>query len=218
MFLNFTLQYGLQIFLWIIFVLAIFFYAKQRQGTGERLAKCIQLLVFAVFGGRVLDAAIKTVGQYYLWSKSGHLTQTLISAGLDNNLPSVFNKIFIFQGSGGYFLFYSMTRFWFNVFASVSIALIFGIMLFALEKRAGRFFEYGETRLGILAAILIGWPNFLIFLPIFFGSTLLISAIRLLFFKIKYTTLGFPFVLACGITFGLSGVIGPLINLNVLNI
>ena len=217
MIFDFILRYGLQIFLWVVFALAVFFYMTKSRRYPEKTEKFFSVLIAAAITGRLLDAAIKTIAQYYLWSGDA-LTQPFLNAGLNSEIPVFLNKLTLFQSSGGYFLFYILMRFWLSVFVSIAVALLFGALLGILKKRRERFFDVGEIKLGMLAAFLVGWPNFTIFLPIVFGSIVIISVIRLIVFKIKYTTLGFPFILACGATFILSGVIGPLINLNVLKI
>lgn len=50
--------------------------------------------------------------------------------------------------------------------------------------------------LGFLTALIVGWPNFVIFVPMVFISVIIVSIFRRLFYGETYTTLGIPFLLA----------------------
>ena len=74
----------------------------------------------------------------------------------------------------------------------------FSVFLFSesAEKYRERFFEEGELDLGFLSALLIGWPNFVVFVPLVFLSVVIIAVFRRVFLKELYTTLGLPMLLA----------------------
>ena len=146
---------------------------------------------------RVLEAALKTGLQRYLWS-------------LDS-----FTKIWT---ETGYWLDYSYRRFWLNLLVSLFIAFIFFLILKFLRKYKDRFFEDGEVELGFFTALLLGWPKFLFFAPMVFFSVVVISLARQIIYKKIYTTLGYPFLLATLITLIFGDEVLALFNLGVFKI
>ena len=157
-----------KIILGFVFAFGFFRYLFHRQPN-------YKLLVIILAAARVLYAAFLTAAQYYAWSR-GALTEALLAPR--------------------YFWFYAYGRFWLNAFISIGVAFAFYLFLKFLKKSQERFFEEGETELGFLAALLGGWPNFVIFTPLIFISVVLISIFRGIVLKEAYTTLGWPFLLA----------------------
>ena len=194
------------VFFGIVFALSVFLYFSRHKKVIS-----YKLLVISVIGFRFFYALLLTIGQYYVWSKNG-LTQLLLNAPLDKSITD-----FSFLNFG-YFLFYSYGRFWLNVFIAVAVAFVFYSFLKFLKKYQERFFEEGETELGFLAALIVGWPNFVVFLPLVFVSVVLISLFRRLILKEIYTTLGWPFVLATLITLIWGNKLIQILNLGVLRI
>lgn len=90
---------------------------------------------------------------------------------------------------------------------SIALAFLFWFFLKALQKKEERFFESGETELGLVLALAIGWPDFVIFLPFAFLAVALFSLFRHSFLKEVYTTIRWPFVAAAVLTFLFSGKI-----------
>lgn len=101
-----------------------------------------------------------------------------------------------------YLLRYSWTHFMLNALISIGAALLFFVILRALQRYNSRWFNAGEVELGFLMALIVGWPGFLIFVPVAFLSVILISIIRGIFLKEPYTTLGLPFFIATVVAFG----------------
>ena len=167
---------------------AIFYFFKKIS------ASKIFKLIIAVVSFRIVYAAALTFVQYYVWSQN-ELTKILARSPLgDGVFPSVFD--FVFNSRLGYFLFYSYGRFWLSVFISIAAALVFYLFLRFLRKYRDRFFEEGEAELGFLTALIVGWPNFVIFVPMVFISVIIVSIFRRLFYGETYTMLGIPFLLA----------------------
>jgi hypothetical protein len=79
---------------------------------------------------------------------------------------------------------------------SLIAASLFYLFLVFLKKYQERFFEEGEAELGFLLSLMVGWSNFIVFLPMVFLSVVLVSIFRQLVFKEAYTTLGIPFILS----------------------
>jgi hypothetical protein len=170
-----------KIFFAIVFLLVAFlyfFYRESKSNEANKLTKLISYksLIVGSIVFRLFYAALLTVSQYYVWSQN-KFTQLLLN-------------------ERGYFLFYSYGRFWLNAFISIGAAFIFYIFLKSLQKHRERFFEAGGTELGFLSALIVGWPSFVIFLPLVFIFVILISISRRIFIKEIYTTLGWPFILA----------------------
>lgn len=160
-----------------------------------------------------LYAALLTIGQYFLW-KSDPFTQTFLNSPLkDLPLPLITLFPWLFKTSVGYLVYYSWSHFWLPAILNVFVAFVFNRFLVVLERFQARFFVEGETTLGFLIVLLVGWPNFVVFIPVAFIAVLLISIVRGIFLHEPYTTLGMPFVFAgvfCGLfaesilrTFGL---------------
>ena len=92
----------------------------------------------------------------------------------------------------GYFIFYSFWHYWLSAILVIVVAFLFWLILKALQKYQSRFFEDGEVELGVLAALIVGWPGFVVFIPLLFLAVVLVSIFRMVFFKEAYTTLGAP--------------------------
>jgi hypothetical protein len=183
-------------FFGLIFLAAAFFYTR---GRLERRVYLI-LSVIAV-GFRFLYASILTLGQYFVWA-SDSFSRIFLRLPLDGPLPfEIARKMpWLFGGRLGYFLFYSLGRFWLNFCLVFIVSFVFWLFLQLLKKYKWRFFEEGEVELGFLAAVIVGWPGFLIFLPAAFLLVILMSLGRMVFWREKYTTLGYPFLLAVLLT------------------
>ena len=110
-------------------------------------------------------------------------------------MPEILRQ-YVFSSKLGYFLFYSFGRFWLGLLISLLAAAAFYIFLRSLKKYQERFFEDGETELGFLAALIAGWPAFIVFLLLVFPGVVLVAIYRRLFTGEMYTTLGWPLVLA----------------------
>ncbi|MCL5017148.1 MAG: hypothetical protein M1155_00580 [Patescibacteria group bacterium] len=155
-------------------------------------------LIWSVLIFKVLYALIETFGQYYVWS-SNSFTKFFLSAGAINfSLLRRFSGdlFFLFNNRFGYFLFYSWGRFWLEIVVSVIASVAFYLFLIFLKKYRERFFEEGETELGFLLSLMVGWSNFAVFLLLIFFFVVIVSVFKNLVYKDPYTTLGAPFLLA----------------------
>lgn len=193
-FLNYILVWLPKIFWAIIFVLAVVLYARK---SSENSSKNYKLLVIISIVFNILYALILTAGQYYMWSQN-KLTQLLLNSPINGSLSA---SGFPFSSTRlGYFLFYSYGRFWLKIIISIAVAFAFYAFLKFLKKYKERFFKDGEVELGFLTALIAGWPNLAIFLPLVFLSVILIAIFRQIVLKEQYTTLGWPFLLASLLT------------------
>jgi hypothetical protein len=195
-FLNPVIIWLPQVFFGVVIILAVFFYyltVRRPENPRPRFKK----LAFWTIGFKFFYAAIMTAGQYFIWSED-QFSKLFLNQPL--KIPtgtSLLEHIPLFSGSKlGYFLFYSWGHFWLNAIWSLVIALAFWFFLKALEKKESRFFYPGETELGFVLTLAVGWPNFVVFLPLAFIAMVLVSIFRMVFLKESYTTLGWPFILA----------------------
>ena len=184
----------------LLFSLVVVFIAALKRFYNSDLISKISYrsLIWLVLGFKVLYASIETFSQYYVWSSNGFTKLFLDQNIIDLNIAQDFfgKMTWIFDNRFGYFLFYSWGRFWLEIAVSLAAALAFYLFLRFLKKHKERFFEEGETELGFLLALMVGWSNFIVFIPLVFLSMVLVSIFRMLAFKETHTTLGAPFLLA----------------------
>jgi len=193
--ISFLLIWGPIVIPSVIFASAFYAYAK-RDRDYAYLEKWCKKLFAAALVFRVIDAGLKTLGQYLTWSKDG-LSEHLLHTPLSSKIPTIFNHIGIFTKNNlGYFLYYSFSRFWLNILIALVFAIIFYALLKGLKKYKDGFFEGGELELGLLCAFLAGWPNVVLFIPGTFVFIILLSIIHMAFLKKKYTTIGVPLLIS----------------------
>lgn len=161
------------IFFGVVFLGAGFLYFKRENFS---VGLWFKKLIIVVIGFRILYAALLTISQYYVWTQNQ------------------FTKILV--DTPGYFSFYSYGRFWLSAIVSIAAGFLFYLVLLSLKKHNERFFDIGEVELGFLGALIVGWPDFVIFVPLIFISVVLISIFRGVFLKETYTTLGWPILAA----------------------
>ncbi len=181
----------------------------------------LKILVVAAVVFRILYSALLSVVQYYVWSGQ-EFTRVLINSPLAKEVPLadfLRNSFsFLFDSELGYFLFYSWGHFWMNALLTIAAAFAFYGFLKVLKKRNDRFFYEGETELGLLMALVVGWPSFVIFVPLVFLAVVLVSIFRGLYLKEAYTTLGVPMLLAALITMIFGSNLISALGLTVLKI
>lgn len=194
------------VFFWVIFVFAVYAYSRRGRAPGYLQAFSKQLIKVTI-GFYVLYAAFLTWGQYYVWS--------------GNPLGRIFLISDRFGGvndSFDYFLFYSYMRFWLSPALAILAAFLFYTFLRVLEKYRRRFFEDGETELGFLTALVSGWPQFVIFLPLVLAGVAAVALFRLVFLKERFTTMGWSFLVSLLLTLVWGGTLIEALNLGVLRI
>jgi hypothetical protein len=188
------------VFFWAVFILALIAYFVRHKFS---LRKWSKILIAATAFYYLAYAALATVGQYYTWKGSVTFTANLLKSPLASLVQTTtfWGKLpFIANSRLGYFIFYSWGRFWLSALLSIACGVIFWLILKGLKKYRERFFEDGEVELGMLTAMLTGWPQFIVFVPFVFALVVVISIIRLVFFKEIYTTLGIPMLFAALLT------------------
>lgn len=205
------------IFLSGVFVFVFVFFFQKK--NFEHFKKLVKILLWVAIGFRVLYAVSATITQYFVWSRDP-LTRAFLESGIERDSPvaPTLEKFPFLFGKLGYFIFYSYGRFWLNVIIVILCTLAFWWFLKLLRKWKDRFFEDGEIELGALSVALVGWPGFVLFLPLVFLSVILVSVFRLLFMKEKLTTLGAPFLLAVLVVLLYGTKLLALTGLSVLKI
>lgn len=175
--------------------------AYYRPVLEQQRIRLYMILAGITIAFRLAFAGVKTIFQYYAW------------------LQSEISKFMLppYQGIG-VLLRYSWTHFWLNALISIGAALLFFIVLRSLHSYNARYFDTGEIELGLLMALVVGWPGFLVFAPIAFLSVVLISIIRGIFLKEAYTTLGLPFFIATAVALGFTPVIVAALKLTAFSI
>lgn len=186
-------------FFWIVLILAGLRYARYPHLAllPKWLSPSFRRLAWATIGFRIGYAAALTAGQYLVWTQS-EFTRSFLSSSISSSLLTpVFARFFgLFSSNVSYFFVYAAGRWWLNVIFSLAIAFAFYGFLRLLERHNPRFFEAEEVHLGLLAALLAGWPGVVILLPLLFGSVVLVSLYRIIALREPYTTLGAPLLLA----------------------
>ena len=152
------------------------------------------LAAAAAFG--LFISFFETFLQYFVWKKNP-LTEILLVQPLSADVPvPAFIRNIFFDNPRGYFFYYAWGHFFLNVFLSILSAIAFYYFLVFLRKYRARFFGEGEIVLGTLMAVVAGWPNVVLFVPLTLILTVVISIVRSIFWNKNYTTLGLPFLVA----------------------
>lgn len=207
----------------LLFVLSLGRYLFERKDLGSAkdffLKLSYKTLIWIGILFHFVYAALLSLGQYVIWSASP-FTKSFLETPLSDALPIFFLQkfSFLFETKLGYFFFYSWGHFWLVAVLSVLFAWAFFLFLRALKKHKERFFEEGETELGFLCALIVGWPHVILFIPFIFISVIFASIGRMLFLNEKFTTLGIPFLLAALLTFLFWNTLDPIFGLWVLRV
>jgi len=147
---------------------------------------------------RLVYPLFLSVAQYYIFA-SDALTKQMLNSPISEKLSlPFFMQPFsqLFKGHLGYFFYYSWGRFVLGAVLAILCASVFYVFLKLLEKYNNRFFKEGETKVGFIVSLLVGWPWFVVLIPTTFIVTILTSIVKKIFFKEAYTTLGMPILIS----------------------
>ncbi|TSC60224.1 MAG: Uncharacterized protein LiPW15_102 [Parcubacteria group bacterium LiPW_15] len=184
------------IFLGIVLFSAIGLYAYRESSDASNLGRRYVLIAKLIIWARILYSGFITCAQYLVWSQS-EVSRIFLTLPADaRSLPMYGFLAPIFKWSGGYFTLYSFLHFWLPTLISIAIGYIFLVFLRLLRKHKDRFFESGEVELGWVLALIVGYPNFIIFLPLVFFLIIPISIVRMAVLKQHLTTIGYPMILS----------------------
>jgi hypothetical protein len=109
-------------------------------------------------------------------------------------------------------------RFFLGVLLTIGASVVWYIFLKALQKYRSRLFEEGEVELGLLCAVLVGWPLIVVFIPITLLIFVLIAVARRIVLKKEFTTIAIPLFLALVIVIWAGEIIMKVGVLRVLAI
>lgn len=197
-------------FFWVVLAAATFSYLS---GSGKKILKPRNLIIGA-FVFKFFYSVTLTIGQYHVWA-GDELARFFLRMSLEGGFLGDWLGI-IFGHSLGYFIFYTLSRFWFEFFLATLAAFVFYFLLSVLKKHNPRFFYEGEVELGALLAFLAGWPDFVLFVALSFVFVVLVSVFKLTFLKDRLTTLGTPFILSAVIVMAKGRLLIDLLGLSVL--
>lgn len=187
-FTNWLLTDGTTFLAWSVVVGMVAAYVWLRPGKGMRFAAIVLAAYFLLV--RLLIAVYQTTGQYWIWQQ-----ETFTQLFLPPNQPIM------------YFISYVATRYWMGLGLAVLSAVVWYVFLRLLRARTERFFDEGEIALATLAVLVVGWPGIVVLLPLAGIVLVVLSVVRLVFFKQSLTTLGIPFLVATVLTVAFQGKI-----------
>lgn len=180
----------------LIFALIIGYLYFKHKSNEEYLRKISQKGIYAVFGFKIIYAIFLTVAQYFVW-ENNTMTKALLKLPVEGKALMSFSFLSkFFSTDSGYYYFYVFARYWLVIIISFAVAYLFYLLLKGLKKYKERFFIGGEPEIGFALAFLVGWPDFVLFLPAIFFLIIPISIFRMVIFKEKLTTLGWPFIIS----------------------
>jgi hypothetical protein len=210
------------LFFWAVLCYAALRYAmRSKPDVLRKFFSGFTFLRLAVLAAafRIGYAIFLTFGQYYIWTQNS-FTRTFLHASVSPSLPIWLTRTFpwVFDTSAGYFIFYSWGRFWMNAVLGLCAALLWWWFLRALRRRNERFFEEGEVELGFLSALIVGWPNIVLFVPLSFLAVVLVSVFRMAVLKRTLTTLGWSFLLAALATLAFGSALLDMVGFTVLKV
>ncbi|MBI5732407.1 hypothetical protein HY967_00400 [Candidatus Jorgensenbacteria bacterium] len=207
---------------WFLFACSVLWYVSTKiSSIRNSLPRSIGIkwLIKMALIFRISYASLLTILQYYLWSNDP-FAKLLLNVGIDISLPLPLVKDlpWLFDNKLGYFIFYSWGRFWLDVVISLVVAYVFYFFLKILKRHQERFFEEGEVGLGLALSLIVGWPGFIIFVPLIFISVVIVSMARQILLGERYTTLGVPFIAAALLTLATGDWLVRVFNLGLFKI
>lgn len=200
----------------LTFTLILAFFTYLRGSSGRQ--QYLRFLAGLVVAFRLMFATLLSVFQYVAWS-ANPVTSVLLETPLNEGVPLPGPVKDVLSSTPlGYFIFYSFGRFWLNPIITIGVALLFWWILKLLQKYRQRFFNEGEVTLGLLTCLIVGWPNVVVFVPLTMLMMAALSIVRLLVFKKRLTTIGWPLLLAAAVTLVWGGRLVGVLGLGVLRV
>jgi hypothetical protein len=138
-------------------------------------------LIWVMIGFHLGLAALKSILQYWVWSQS-QLTEILLRLPVEKSAPGWFVQLPIFSKfSHGYFMYYIWNNFWREALFSLTAAFIVYGMFFLLRRHDPHSLTDWENKLILLLAMLVGWPQIILFLPLILLLTLIFIMGKMIF-------------------------------------
>lgn len=212
-----------KIWIWVTFAATVILYAVAyfRPGTlsDRALRRWFVGLIIGMVVLRVGYAALSTWGQYYVWEQSP-FTRLLLKIGLDRNeLGPILGPLYgLFDDSRGYFKYYVIGRFWINALLATALPFVLvGIVKLYLKLR-GIAFENYDLKIMAITGLLVGWPKFVIFVPMMLVIGLVLGIGRKVIKGDSYFMLAEAMILAAAILLIGTWNLVELLGLTVLRI
>ena len=155
-------------------------------------------LVAGAVAIHLLYGIFATWGQYVVWGKS-EFTKVFLASPLTGEVafPAYLDFLRpLFDGSNGYFAFYSFQHFFLSAIALFIIVGLFLLFLLARSRTHPVNFREGDIMLIVLAMLISGWPGVIVLLPIGLVSAILLSIGARVFYGIERIPLPPAFLLA----------------------
>jgi hypothetical protein len=195
---NFIITYIPLIVQWLVFAAAVFIFIRNKKQE-KPASGILYYLAYGIIGFRLAYALLLTLMQYYVWNGSG-FTRLLLNMPLEQGkafFPEFWNySINIFGRQSGYFLYYSFMHFWLSSIIAIALSGIFYSLFKMWKSRRPWVMSEDELALSFLSVLLVGWPGFVIFLPLSVLLTMAQSAAGRIIFKKERTQFGYPMIFA----------------------
>lgn len=201
------------LFFGVILATLFVFYLEPRGRDEKNISRSRTLIKISIIF-RLFYPLLLSTGQWYLWSE-GTFQSLFLTLPLDPLVPLPFS-LPPPSFSSGYFAYYVFGRFWLEELLTIASAFLLYYFLKRLKAHNKRFLEKREVMLGLLAPLVVGWPNLIIFILFFVLLMVGFSLFRLLWFKQSYTQFGVPLLFALLITFLGGNWLIELFHLTVL--
>lgn len=156
-------------------------------------------LVYILVGLSILFNSLLSILQYFVW----HISP------ISRFLLPPFTPI-------NYFLGYIFFHFWLAGLLVFVLSLAFYFLLKLIKKYRDDVVSSEELFLILLSGLLVGWPNFIIFVPLFFLLALIYSSVNLLVFKREKNSLLQPLIFSLIIVFFTGSYLIKLLYLSAL--
>lgn len=177
-----------KIFSYAIFVL-LFFSLFKKEAIFVKIISIKRLIVLQLSFFTIYSFFL-TYLQYFTW-KNNEFSKTF--------LPP--------HQSIAYFIKYSFTHFWLGMLLGIVVAFLFYFIL----KTVGKYFkESGNVtnpeaspsseKIGLLGALIVSWPDFIIFVVVALLSAVIFSVYRGVIYKKTDISLFWPFIFASAVT------------------
>lgn len=191
-----------KIFSYAIFAL-LFFLILKKEVIFFKIKSVKRLIVLQLFFFAIYSFFL-TYLQYFTWKNNE------------------FSKLFLppYQ-SISYFIKYSFTHFWLGMILGIISAFLFYFILKISRKFSKKTHletEFPSEKTGLLCMLIVGWPNFIIFVIIVLISAVLFSIYRWVVYKKTDISLFLPFMVATVITLIFGNYLINFIHLAVLRI
>lgn len=164
----------------------------------------LKKIIIAFVAFKIVHSSILTGLQYITWKNNE------------------FSKLFLppYQPID-YFVKYSFMHFWLDMFLGITVAFLFYLILKILEgyfKKDHPETEFSNGKIGLLGALMVGWPNFIVFIIISLFLAVILSAYRGIIYKKTDVSLFWPFVAAIVISIIFGSFLTNFFHLAVLHI